>query len=260
MYNDTDFRKILDMLYEENEHEFTESLKEDTHSKYAKPAGNKVQSYNNALKYAQKDNVPYIYGYTQVGNGKFFALEQPIKCNDIRKCTADFRNQYKRCSTVYVAYPDNDFITEALDLDSTRVKPGDEIKIIKMEGEPQYKGKTGTVELIDGIGQIHGSWGGCALIPGIDEFEVIGIDKSINEELFTREEQKEFNMDEEGYSLDSHDQYVRCGWCEEIFTKDECKFEMDMGWLCPRCQDALYARGETTVYLSNPLEEDIDIK
>ncbi len=40
---------------------------------------------------------------------------------------------------------------------------GKKIKIIKMAGEPQYTGKTGTVTSIDDIRQIHGTWGGCAL-------------------------------------------------------------------------------------------------
>ena len=53
------------------------------------------------------------------------------------------------------------------------VKVGDKIRIIRMNGEPQYSGKTGVVENIDDIGQIHGSWGGCALIPCVDEYEVI---------------------------------------------------------------------------------------
>ena len=53
------------------------------------------------------------------------------------------------------------------------LKVGDKIKIICMDGEPQYAGKTGIVEHIDDIGQIHGSWGGCALIPGVDSFEII---------------------------------------------------------------------------------------
>ena len=53
------------------------------------------------------------------------------------------------------------------------VKIGDKIRINYMDGEPQYSGKEGTVIHIDDMGQIHGSWGGCALIPGVDEFEVI---------------------------------------------------------------------------------------
>lgn len=53
------------------------------------------------------------------------------------------------------------------------VKVGDKIKIIFMDDEPSYSGKIGIVEHIDDIGQIHGSWGGCALIPGVDQFEVV---------------------------------------------------------------------------------------
>ena len=55
------------------------------------------------------------------------------------------------------------------------VKVGDIIKIIEMKGEPQYSGKGGIVHHIDDLGQIHGSWGGCALIPGVDTFKVIGV-------------------------------------------------------------------------------------
>ena len=52
------------------------------------------------------------------------------------------------------------------------IKVGDKIRIIQMDKEPQYDGKTGIVEHIDDAGQIHGSWGGCALIPGVDEYEI----------------------------------------------------------------------------------------
>ena len=53
------------------------------------------------------------------------------------------------------------------------VKIGDKIRIIYMEGEPQYSGKEGVVRTIDDMGQIHTTAGGCAVIPGIDEFEII---------------------------------------------------------------------------------------
>jgi len=43
------------------------------------------------------------------------------------------------------------------------VKVGDTIMIDSMEGEPQYTGRVGTVKHIDDAGQIHGTWGGCAL-------------------------------------------------------------------------------------------------
>ena len=54
------------------------------------------------------------------------------------------------------------------------VKVGDKIRIIYMDGEPQYTGAEGVIRTIDSMNQIHGSWGGCALIPGVDQFEVIG--------------------------------------------------------------------------------------
>ena len=32
---------------------------------------------------------------------------------------------------------------------------------------------TGTVELVDGIGQLHGTWGGLAAIPGEDIIQIL---------------------------------------------------------------------------------------
>jgi hypothetical protein len=50
---------------------------------------------------------------------------------------------------------------------------GREIRIISMDGEPHYTGKKGIVKSVDGIGQLHGSWGGLAVNPGKDNFEVL---------------------------------------------------------------------------------------
>ena len=46
------------------------------------------------------------------------------------------------------------------------------IRIIQMEGEPHYAGRKGTVTSVDGIGQLHGTWGGCAIQPDNDMFEI----------------------------------------------------------------------------------------
>lgn len=59
-----------------------------------------------------------------------------------------------------------------------KVHIGDKIQIIEMNGEPQYTGKEGIVERIDDAGQIHGSWGGCALILECDTFKIIEKEKS----------------------------------------------------------------------------------
>lgn len=50
---------------------------------------------------------------------------------------------------------------------------GDTIKIISMKDEPHYTNRVGVVTHIDDAGQIHGTWGGCAIILGIDTFEII---------------------------------------------------------------------------------------
>ena len=54
-----------------------------------------------------------------------------------------------------------------------KVKIGDSIKVIKMEGEPDYSNRVGTVTAIDGIGQLHGTWGGLAIIPEKDTYEIL---------------------------------------------------------------------------------------
>lgn len=54
-----------------------------------------------------------------------------------------------------------------------KIKVGDTIKIINMKDEPQCKDREGVVTHIDDAGQIHGTWGGCALIPEVDTFQII---------------------------------------------------------------------------------------
>lgn len=52
-------------------------------------------------------------------------------------------------------------------------KIGDRVKIYSVD-DPyvDYSGKEGKITHIDDAGQLHGTWGGCALIPGVDKFKV----------------------------------------------------------------------------------------
>lgn len=56
-------------------------------------------------------------------------------------------------------------------------KIGDRIRIIFMEGEPQYTGKEGIVEQFGkdpwGDDFMRGTWGGCSVYPKVDRFEVL---------------------------------------------------------------------------------------
>lgn len=55
--------------------------------------------------------------------------------------------------------------------DTKGFKVGDRIRIVEMVGEPQYSGKVGTIDLIDDIGQLHGTWGGLAVQADQDKIE-----------------------------------------------------------------------------------------
>ena len=61
-----------------------------------------------------------------------------------------------------------------------KVNIGDTIRIIRMEDAggrdtqaAGYAGRIGTVEFIDSIGQLHGTWGDLAIIPEVDDFEIV---------------------------------------------------------------------------------------
>lgn len=54
---------------------------------------------------------------------------------------------------------------------------GSRIRIIKMDDNngkdwqaTEMNGKEGVVEFVDGLGQLHGTWGDLAVIPEVDEF------------------------------------------------------------------------------------------
>lgn len=72
------------------------------------------------------------------------------------------------------------------------VKVGDKIRIIFMDHEPDYAGRVGTVEHIDDAGQIHGTWGGCAIIPKVDEYEVINDIPAVEEDEYDGDDDLEW--------------------------------------------------------------------
>jgi len=61
-----------------------------------------------------------------------------------------------------------------------KVLPGTRIRILYVEDQDgndwqasKMVNKTGIVEYIDDAGFLHGSWGGLAVLPDVDEFEVL---------------------------------------------------------------------------------------
>ena len=76
------------------------------------------------------------------------------------------------------------FLTNFAMIKSNIVKPEKIIGIIiriinlfdnygKDKETAKYAGTVGIVQSIDSLGQLHGTWGSLAVIPRIDEFEII---------------------------------------------------------------------------------------
>lgn len=58
--------------------------------------------------------------------------------------------------------------------------------------------------------------------------------------------------------IEENEDIVECKWCEELYDKTDCRFEVDLGWLCERCIAAIKSRGETLTFREGPLEEDVN--
>lgn len=52
---------------------------------------------------------------------------------------------------------------------------GEKILIVQLDDpyDSSYSGRVGVIEYIDDIGQLHGTWGGLAVIPGVDQIQHI---------------------------------------------------------------------------------------
>lgn len=65
-------------------------------------------------------------------------------------------------------------------MEQVRFKVGDRIRIVRMDGEPEYSGREGVIENVSPayepagiLEQLHGTWGGLAVQPERDTIEII---------------------------------------------------------------------------------------
>jgi hypothetical protein len=58
------------------------------------------------------------------------------------------------------------------------------------------------------------------------------------------------NIYKENLSLreDMDEPTATCSWCDQEFLRSECRYEVDLGWLCSRCEMAIKSRGETLTF------------
>ena len=51
--------------------------------------------------------------------------------------------------------------------------------------------------------------------------------------------------------MEENEDMVECAWCKDLFDKSECRYEVNLGWLCSRCEAAIKSRGETLTFKEN---------
>ncbi len=116
-------------------------------------------SRDEAMEYMAKES--YIPGWFVIDEG-FYGLQLPTLISIAEAVEMQLIRQ-----------PANELVMDKINI-------GDTIRIVRMDDDggkdlqaKSYDGRTGVVESIDSLGQIHGTWGGLALIPGKDEFRKI---------------------------------------------------------------------------------------
>ncbi len=61
-------------------------------------------------------------------------------------------------------------------------------------------------------------------------------------------------------TMEENEDEVECTWCNDVFPKDMCKKEVNLGYLCPRCADGIMSRGETLTFKENNYWDFLDEK
>lgn len=58
--------------------------------------------------------------------------------------------------------------------------------------------------------------------------------------------------------MEENEDMVECTWCNDLFPKDQCRYEVDLGYLCSRCEAAIKSRGETLTFRENNYWDFLD--
>jgi hypothetical protein len=58
--------------------------------------------------------------------------------------------------------------------------------------------------------------------------------------------------------MEENEDEVECTWCNDLFPKDMCKKEVNLGWLCSRCADGIMSRGEKLAFVENNYWDFLD--
>jgi hypothetical protein len=107
----------------------------------------------------------------------------------------------------------------------------------------------------DGAGSCGGN---CSCGKRHEDPEFAALDNSLDAipDNFRKPVPAEMTVEDLVEEMEENEDTAECKWCDELFDKSECRYEVDMGWLCDRCQAAIKSRGETLTFREGPLDED----
>lgn len=80
-------------------------------------------------------------------------------------------------------------------------------------------------------------------------------DNFLEDDLDNEIDQITVSFEELVEELEKNEDVVECKECEDLFDKAECRYEVDLGYLCSPCTSALVARGETLTFTKGQSEE-----
>lgn len=86
-------------------------------------------------------------------------------------------------------------------------KVGDWLRIDEMRDEPQYTGKIGQVDHIDSKGYIHGTWGGCSILPE-DKYTLLSEEEA--KKLIEEEKQRKLAAIPPKWELPNEKYEIKC--------------------------------------------------
>ena len=106
-YNSPEYEDEYDVYVDDL---FEDMVPGDLKEEFFKLTGDEaVDKYNNAIRYAKRDNVPYLYGYTKEDGGVYYPV-RPIKIDtDITTFETNLKKEHPEAATLRVAYPTKNF-------------------------------------------------------------------------------------------------------------------------------------------------------
>lgn len=117
--------------------DFSEPITEATVMPFKLTGIPKIDAYNDALRFAKRDNKAYAYGYSDTtNNDKFKRTGRPVPFTD----EEEFKKAFSDAGLVYVAYPDKHYVEKDM--------PGD-TKLGELNEASTYGGTKAPAELIE---------------------------------------------------------------------------------------------------------------